>query len=558
MTENTELRSDPLFSFIVPVYKVEKDLFKRCIMSMINQDYENKEIILVFDGIDPELLKVATPFLGGQNRLKIIEIEHSGACEARNAGFRVSNGEIVSFFNSDYIAKPGMVRNWVDALVDHPECGFAYGGYEYAAQNRAIYPSKPFNEYELTQANYIDCGFPLWRKHVVEWDKDCKSLQDWDFWMRIVQNGVKGYFMDRDTFFIAQIPQPGGLSYDSSGNWVNRVKYIKDKNGIPTYPIVTTSIGATNHAREIAKMIQSDYHDTGTILKPNDYKALYLIGFYMKPDGGRNFHPDIMVHFKGKKRIVHFVGADIYWLRKFKFEDLKYIKSILNKECDHILCETKLAQEELEEMGIHSQIVPIPPYNDYEVKPLPDKFSVGIFLTERSDFDKYCKEETISLVRALPMIQFNAYGDGAKDINYPNLTLHGNLDKEKWKEFVYNNSCLIRLCRHDTRPLATDEFLMAGRDVITNIPGDFVEYIPTFGDPEKMELDTFQTGLNEYYWPDNKKKIVLKVLELRANRKTDYERKAISDELKTTLSREKYIETIYKLAELPSPLKGEK
>ncbi len=139
----TELRVDPKFSFIVPAYKVDKDLFKRCIMSMINQDYENKEIILVFDGIDPILLNVATSFLP---KVKIVEIEHAGACAARNAGFKASSGDVVSFFNSDYIAKPGMVRFWIDALMDNPDCGFAYGAYEYATTNRSVFFSKDFNE----------------------------------------------------------------------------------------------------------------------------------------------------------------------------------------------------------------------------------------------------------------------------------------------------------------------------------------------------------------------------------------------------------------------------
>lgn len=557
--KKTELRVDPLFSFIVPVYKVKPDLFKRCVMSMINQDYDNKEIIFVFDGVDPELLKIVTPFMDKNKFIKVVEIEHAGACAARNAGFKASNGEIVSFFNSDYIAKPGMVRYWIDSLVEHPECGFAYGAYEYETLRRFAFYSKDFNEYELFQANYIDCGFPIWRKHVVEWDVNCKSLQDWDFWIRVVKNGVKGFHMPREVFFVAQMPQEGGLSHDSSSNWVERVRYVREKNGIPTYPIVTTSIGASNHAREIAKLLKSDFRDLGTIMKPNDYKALYLIGFYLIPDGSRNMHPDIMAYFKGKKRIVHFVGADIYWLRKFKFEDLKYIKEILNRECDHILCETQLAKEELAEFGIKSEIVPIPPYNDYEVKPLPEKFSVAIMLTNASDprtpggFDKYCYEETVSLIRALPMVQFNAYGDGGLDICYPNFKHHGYLNKEDWKKFVYDNSCLLRIARHDTRPLATDEFLMAGRDVVTNIPGDHVEYVSTAGDWEKFEFDRFNTGLNEYYWPENKKKFMDAILECRKSPKGMILRQAISDELKIYLSKDRYMEKIYSLADIPLP-----
>jgi glycosyltransferase involved in cell wall biosynthesis len=553
----TELRVDPLVSFVVPVYKTDKDVFKRCLMSLFNQDYKNIEVIVVFDGIDQDLIQVATPFLSEVGRIKIIEVEHKGACAARNAGFRVSNGEILSFFNSDYIAKPGMTRLWVDALQDHPEYGFVYGGYEYATSQRAGYMSKEFNEYDLTQANYIDCGFPLWRKHVVEWDENCKSLQDWDFWIRVVKNGVKGYFYEREPFYVAQLPRPGGLSYDSNDHWVERVTYVREKNGIPSYPMVVTSIGAFNHAREIAQLLKADCRDTGTIFKPNDYKALYMIGFYFKPDGGRNYHPDILEKFTkpGVKKIVHFVGADIFWLRKFKFEELRYVAGVLNQEVDYILCETEMARAELASMGIESEVVPIPTYSDLTFKPLPEKFSVAIFLTNKSDFDKYCKEETLSIVRALPNVQFNAYGDAGSDIAYPNFKHVGNLTRKEWEQFVYDNSCYIRLVRHDTRPLATDEFLMAGREVITNIPGYGVHYISTAGDKSKMEFDDFQVGLNDYYWPKKKGEIVQKILDIRDNPKPENSRISLSEELRAELDKSEYIKKIYEMAEIP--VKGE-
>src|SRR5690348_5680884 len=114
----TKFLDDPLFSFIVPIYKVPSMVLKRCLMSLQTQDYENMEVILVFDGEDKELERIAEPFLTetenshGFNSWRKIVIDHAGACAARNAGFKESKGEIVSFFNSDYIAKPGMVRMW--------------------------------------------------------------------------------------------------------------------------------------------------------------------------------------------------------------------------------------------------------------------------------------------------------------------------------------------------------------------------------------------------------------------------------------------------------------
>lgn len=505
---------EPLISFIVPAYQIATLTLRQCLDSLLDQDYPNVEIIVVLDGRATELAKVVSQYKG----VKLIEIEHAGACAARNAGFQASSGEIVSFFNSDYKAKPGMVRRWIDSLLEHPECGFAYGGYEYATARAMSYPSKPFDEFLLSVANYIDCGFPLWRKYVVEWDTNCKSLQDWDFWLRVVRSHhVKGYYLGGESSFLAEPSgQPGGLSEDSARNWIDRVHYIKAKNGISEPELCVTSLGAANHGVEIAKILGSDFRDD-TLFKPDQYKALYMIGFYNRGEDLKA-HANIIANYKARKNfkvIVHFVGADIYWLRHRSYSDLKYLSGALNLQCSAILCENEQAQKELQDMGIRAQIVPIPPSNDYDLAPLPEQFRIATFLTNRSDFDKYCMEETLSIIRATPDVEWSAYGDAADaSIQYANLKCVGNLSKAAWKEFVYAHSALFRLVRHDTFPLASAEFLLAGRGVISNVPAQFITVIDTKGTFELNAWDIFQEGLNSYNWPKTKKQIVRDIRDL--------------------------------------------
>lgn len=542
-----ELQAEPLISMIVPIYKKAPDVLKRCLMSLEDQDYPNMEVICVMDGPDVPLLNVAASFLKDK-RFKIVEIDHTGACGARNAGFRASSGDVVSFFNSDYIAKPGMVRLWVTELLKHPDCGFVYGGYEYSTQVRDEYPSEPFDEWKLKQANYIDCGFPLWRKYVVDWDSSVKSLQDWDFWLRVIEtHKIKGHFLGRELSFVAQPPQQGGLSDDSHSNWVDRVTFVREKNGIPTSEMCVTSLGAPFHGKEIAKMIGADFRDS-TILKPHKYKSLYMIGFYIKPTDQYNPHAQVLMNFPDATKIVHFVGADIYWMKRFSHHDLKLLAGALNLQCDHILSETTHAQNELLEMGIKSEVMPIPPYRDYVVKPLPEKFKVAIFLTNKSDFDKYCREETLSIVRAMPDVEFSAYGDWGKDeLNYPNLKHYGNIWGQAWEDFVYDHSCYLRFVRHDTRPMASDEFILAGRDVVTNIKLPYQRYVSTAGDPKKNEQDFFGTGLNGHYWPKTKKAIIREIREVRDNPGNQLG----AESYQYTLDRKRYVDFIWRLSKSP-------
>jgi len=548
---------DPLFSVIIPIHDVEPSVLKRCLRSVDEQDYVNREVICVLNGEfegKSELKNIVQSF----PYFKLLEIEQANACAARNAGFKESKGEIVSFTNSDYILKPGTLRLWVDALKKNKDCGFAYGGYEYNSAQRSYFPSGPFDEWLEDVENYIDCGFPLWRKYVVEWDENCKSLQDWDFWLRVIKtHKVKGFYLGRDYSFIAELPRQKGLSHDSSSNWNDRVTWIKNKNGIETRDILVDSIGAANHGVQIAKLINGDFrqftwHKTDWI---STYKALYMIGFYIRAgEKGLNEHARRLAVFKDKnpnaKRIVHFVGADIYWLRKFPYESLKYLAGALNASCDHILSENQEAHDELLEMGIKTEIVPIPSYTkNWEVKPLPKDFSVACYLVKpgtgsgESDFDKYCYEATLSIIRALPNVQFQGYGRGAEDVKYPNLKTFPSIDREKWPEFVYNNSCLLRLSRHDHHPMASNEFIMAGRDVITNIPTLGAHMIDTSGKSELNEWDKFSEGFNTGNWPTTKLKVIQKIREIRKSNGAGIVI-ANAAELKKTLDQQTYIDKI--------------
>lgn len=550
---------DPVISFVVPVHAghLDEAILKRCLMSLDDQDYENMEVVIVINGgTDQKLENTAAHFVDKDpNKFKLVQIDEPGACNARNVGFNLCRGDIVSFFNSDYRAKPGMVRMWVDTLLKNPDCGFAYGGYEYASAPAVPYWSKEFDPELLEVANYIDCGFPIWRKYVEKWDPEVKSLQDWDFWLSVIKkHKIKGAFIDRDLSFLAEPPRKGGLSNDSHKNWIDRVKFIKNKHGIPLRDIVVTSLGAPFHGQSIAKMIGADYRDD-TITKPNEYKAVYLIGFYIKPNDPYNGHGDILGSFPEEtKKIVHFVGADIYWLRKFPYESMKILAGVLKQGTTSILCENIQAQKELREFGIEAEIVPIPPYNDYELKPFPEEFKVGVYLVDgnQSDFDKYLIKHTLSIIQAMPDVQFSGYGSGAEDFKAPNFTHCKTMPKEKWKQFVYDHSCLLRLVRHDTLPMAACEFLMAGRNVVTNIPMKFAHYIDTSGKTPVDSWDIFAPGFSATRWPETKTKIVQEIRKLSFNGHTQKEfLKWASAHYGDMLNRDKYINRIYELAGVP-------
>lgn len=97
-------RKDLSVSVIIPAYNVEKYI-KQCILSVTAQSYSNIEIIIVNDGSTDKTRETVENLADADNRIKILNLEHSGVSEARNAGIAVSVGDYIVFVDGDdYLA----------------------------------------------------------------------------------------------------------------------------------------------------------------------------------------------------------------------------------------------------------------------------------------------------------------------------------------------------------------------------------------------------------------------------------------------------------------------
>ena len=96
---------EPKISIIIPVYNVEKYL-KRCIKSVLNQDYKNLEIYLVDDGSTDNSGNLCDYYAEIDNRIKVIHKINGGLSSARNAALEKVSGKYLTFIDSDdYVAK---------------------------------------------------------------------------------------------------------------------------------------------------------------------------------------------------------------------------------------------------------------------------------------------------------------------------------------------------------------------------------------------------------------------------------------------------------------------
>ena len=89
-----------LISVIIPIYNVESYL-RQCVDSVVNQTYQNLEIILVDDGSTDRSPQICEEYAKKDSRIKVTHKPNGGLSDARNAGIQIATGDYGIFLDSD-------------------------------------------------------------------------------------------------------------------------------------------------------------------------------------------------------------------------------------------------------------------------------------------------------------------------------------------------------------------------------------------------------------------------------------------------------------------------
>ena len=224
-----------LISVVIPVYNVEKYI-PRCIDSVINQSYNNLEIILINDGSTDNSPKICEEYSIKDKRIRIIHQENKGLSEARNRGISLAQGDYIIFLDSDdYWCDLDGVEAIVQRLVETKPDVLIFNYLKYYENNRKY--SKPIfscdRESLLTSENQL--------KYLLE--NRCFESSSWN---KVVQREL---FLNNDLSF-----RKGTLSEDIE--WSAKLAlfaskydyyphpllvYVKRKGSITTTPSIKNS-----------------------------------------------------------------------------------------------------------------------------------------------------------------------------------------------------------------------------------------------------------------------------------------------------------------------------
>lgn len=153
------MKNNPLVSIIVPIYNAAKYL-SACLDSIINQTYQNLEIILVDDGSTDNSYQIAKSYAKKDPRIKLVHQENAKQSAARNHGIKLATGKYVSFVDDD----DEITENFIEQLlvpyqknkdISLTVCGFSRKFLKTKqTENMFLTPASPFKKTD-TKKSYV-------------------------------------------------------------------------------------------------------------------------------------------------------------------------------------------------------------------------------------------------------------------------------------------------------------------------------------------------------------------------------------------------------------------
>ena len=386
---NKEVEYQPAFSVIMPAYN-RAFCITRAIQSMLEQSYQNFELIIVDDGStdNTKVLLHKNYAKELQNgKIKYIFQENSGVCSARNTGLAAAYNEWIAYLDTDNIATSDFLENFAINILKHQQNKTFYAKRIDMLTKRFV--GENFNFHKLKFDNYIDLGTFVHHRSVYEdlggFDKHMTRLVDWELITRYTQKYYP-YFINKAVLVYNDTKDYERIT--TKQNLEDNFNYFRKKH-CSDYPVVTTMITAYNHEKYIATAIESAIKQTGS----------FIHEILISDDGSSDNTPQIIADYAAKypnliKDISHknnvgisenmkhcFMAAtgkyiavlegDDYWTSPQKLEkQMQFLEK--NKDCSMVFSRIKLLNQQ-------QQLILLERHNN-----LPAKLTGYHFLKELS------------------------------------------------------------------------------------------------------------------------------------------------------------------------------
>lgn len=201
-------------SVIVPIYKIQEDYLRHCLDSLLNQNRDLFELILIDDGSPDNCGKICDEYRNRYDNICVVHQENQGVSEARNQGIIRTKTEWMSFIDpddwveDDYIEKLSAIHN--QALKADIVMFDYYREYEMSSTNDWLFPENK----NLTESEVESIRLSLF--HRMKLNPECGDYEIGTIWNKMYRTEfikrskvlfIKEARKGQDTLFNARLFQ---------------------------------------------------------------------------------------------------------------------------------------------------------------------------------------------------------------------------------------------------------------------------------------------------------------------------------------------------------------
>ncbi len=196
--EEKELPYKPFFSFVVPVYNTVESQLRECIDSVLNQTYDNFELILVDDHSSWDCVRPVLTSYEADPRVKVIYRRENGHISAAtNDGIAAAKGEFIAFMDCDDFIETNALYFYAEMLNQNPELDFIYSDEDKVTEDGRVY-HMPFLKPDWSPHLFFNMMYTnhlaVYRAAIVKAVGGLRTAyngsQDYDFTLRFMENSA--------------------------------------------------------------------------------------------------------------------------------------------------------------------------------------------------------------------------------------------------------------------------------------------------------------------------------------------------------------------------------
>lgn len=275
----------PLISIVMPVYNVAKYL-SQSVESVLYQDYDNFELILVDDGSSDECPQICDEIARKSSKVSVVHKANGGLGFARNTGIENAKGEYIYFLDSDDTIQKDTLSQFINIINKEGELSLIGTEFQIVNENERHKETHGDGGYEVfISKTELQRKFLL-RDIIILAPGTLYNLK----WLKENNLKFKKVPYSEDQLFVWEVLlniEKGAFIHLSLYNYLQRqgsimvsTKFAKIREAYPYFKVLSKSINVSAQADETVKKFMlarwcfGIFHSGAKLCSKSEYKQL--------------------------------------------------------------------------------------------------------------------------------------------------------------------------------------------------------------------------------------------------------------------------------------------